>query len=101
MEARDMVRRRQWLRVEELRQLVVLVREARVRVELALEPQRLAAELREELLAEVRAVRGVGRVGDELRIGLGHAAAEDAEPKRVGGRAIRLRDQALLEQSVQ
>src|SRR2546427_563907 len=83
MEARYVVRRRHGLRIEERRQLVVLLGEAGPAVELALEPQRLAAELGEEVLRQGRAVRGIDCVGEELRVGLGDRTAEDAEAARI------------------
>src|SRR5439155_26839023 len=55
VEARDVVGGRQRLRIEELRQLVVLLGEAGEAVELVLQLQRLAPQRREELLDEIRA----------------------------------------------
>src|SRR5687767_2869873 len=98
VKARDLVGRRQRLVVEEARQLVVPLAEARRAVELGLQPQRLAAELGEEVLGEAGAVGGVRRVDDELDVRLRHAAAEDAQAERVGGRAVRLRHQTLRDE---
>src|SRR5437879_12941535 len=101
MEARYVVRRRHGLRIEERRQLVVLLGEAGPAVELALEPQRLAAELGEEVLRQGRAVRGIDRVCEELRVGLGDRTAEAAEAERVRGRTGRLWPEARTDRCSQ
>src|SRR5207244_12579326 len=80
---------------------VALRGEAGPAVELALEPQRHAAEAGEEVLRQGRAVRGIDCVGEELRVGLGDRTAEDAEAERVRSRTVRLYHEALTDQGFQ
>src|ERR1043166_5639980 len=65
VEARGAIGRRQRLVVEELRQLVVLLAEARALVELFLQLERLLPQRGEELLRVGRPARRVERVDDE------------------------------------
>ena len=62
---RRLVRRRQRLGVEELRQLVVLLGEAGLAIELCLEAQHVTAERLEEVLGEIRPARGVDGAGGD------------------------------------